>query len=345
MRTVIEIACGGPQRRAEGGRRARRLPGAHRRGQRAAERVRDRRRGPRSLQTRRRSTRSSRPAATRARSPGVPLGVKDLEDCAGLPTTHGSLLYKDDPAKEHDSIHVARLRAAGAVPIGKTAAPEFGTVAFTHTKAWGTTRNPWDTDEDAGRIERRICRRGRGRSHAVVHGERRRRVDPHPGGVHRSRRDEAELRPHPASVPLGLADECVRRAHDHRRRRRPPPRRRGRPRRRRSHDAPSAAACSTSRPSRRSTCPACATGGRRTSASASVDPELAEVTEAAARDLFTVVGQAVQRSEGRPHRAGAGVAGGGRRRAVARARARACGPIAPGTSWVSCAAATTSRRR
>lgn len=81
---------------------------------------------------------------------GVPLGVKDLEDCAGFTTSHGSLLYKNDPPKESDSIHVARLRAAGAVPVGKTAAPEFGTVAFTHSKAWGTTRNPWDTSRTPG---------------------------------------------------------------------------------------------------------------------------------------------------------------------------------------------------
>lgn len=81
---------------------------------------------------------------------GVPFGVKDLEDCAGLPTSHGSLLYKGRPPADADSIHVRRLRAAGAVPIGKTAAPEFGTVAFTSTKAWGTTRNPWNPERTPG---------------------------------------------------------------------------------------------------------------------------------------------------------------------------------------------------
>lgn len=81
---------------------------------------------------------------------GVPIGVKDLEDARGLPTSHGSLLYKDSPPQEADSIHMARLRAAGVVPIGKTAAPEFGTVAFTHTKAYGTTRNPWNLDRTPG---------------------------------------------------------------------------------------------------------------------------------------------------------------------------------------------------
>jgi len=81
---------------------------------------------------------------------GVPIGVKDLEDCAGLPTSHGSLVYKGRGPATADSIHLARLRAAGAVPIGKTAAPEFGTLSFTKTKAWGITRNPWDTSRTPG---------------------------------------------------------------------------------------------------------------------------------------------------------------------------------------------------
>ncbi len=81
---------------------------------------------------------------------GVPFGVKDLEDCEGMPTSHGSLLYKDQAPADHDSIHVARLRAAGAIPVGKTAAPEFGTLQFTRTLAWGTTRNPWDPTRTSG---------------------------------------------------------------------------------------------------------------------------------------------------------------------------------------------------
>jgi aspartyl-tRNA(Asn)/glutamyl-tRNA(Gln) amidotransferase subunit A len=81
---------------------------------------------------------------------GVPIGVKDLEDCAGMPTSQGSLVFVGRGPVDHDSIHVARLRAAGAVPIGKTAAPEFGTLNFTRTKAFGTARNPWDTDRTPG---------------------------------------------------------------------------------------------------------------------------------------------------------------------------------------------------
>ncbi|MGI8492335.1 MAG: amidase, partial [Acidimicrobiales bacterium] len=81
---------------------------------------------------------------------GVPIGVKDLEDCEGMPTSHGSQLYKGRPPARDDSVHVARLRAAGAVPVGKTAAPEFGSLALTSTKAWGTTRNPWDPARTPG---------------------------------------------------------------------------------------------------------------------------------------------------------------------------------------------------
>jgi len=81
---------------------------------------------------------------------GVPFGVKDLEDCAGLPTSHGSLLFQGRPPVAADSVQVARMRAAGAIPLGKTAAPEFGTLNWTRTKAWGTTRNPWDLDRTPG---------------------------------------------------------------------------------------------------------------------------------------------------------------------------------------------------
>jgi aspartyl-tRNA(Asn)/glutamyl-tRNA(Gln) amidotransferase subunit A len=81
---------------------------------------------------------------------GVPFGVKDLEDCAGMPTSYGSLLYKGRPPVKSDSVHVARMRAAGAIPFGKTAAPEFGAAALTDTRAWGTTRNPWNPAHTPG---------------------------------------------------------------------------------------------------------------------------------------------------------------------------------------------------
>ncbi|HZP41655.1 MAG TPA: amidase [Candidatus Binatia bacterium] len=80
---------------------------------------------------------------------GLPFGVKDEEDLAGLPTTRGSRVFKDHvPAR--DSTQVARLRAAGAVPIGKTNMPEFGYTAFTTNRLFGTTRNPWDLTRTPG---------------------------------------------------------------------------------------------------------------------------------------------------------------------------------------------------
>src|SRR5438552_12559289 len=72
---------------------------------------------------------------------GVPLGVKDLEDAHGLVTSHGSLPFRDQVAP-YDSTQVARLRAAGAIVLGKTNAPEFGYTALTKNLVYGTTRSP-----------------------------------------------------------------------------------------------------------------------------------------------------------------------------------------------------------
>src|SRR5918995_472114 len=81
---------------------------------------------------------------------GGPMGGKDLEDCAGMPTTHGSVPFAGRGPVRADSVHLARLRAAGAVPIGKTAAPEFGTLNFTKSKVFGVARNPWDPERTPG---------------------------------------------------------------------------------------------------------------------------------------------------------------------------------------------------
>jgi aspartyl-tRNA(Asn)/glutamyl-tRNA(Gln) amidotransferase subunit A len=81
---------------------------------------------------------------------GVPFGVKDLEDCEGMPTTRGSRWFADGPSKTSDSIHVGRLRRAGAIPIGKTATPEFGAWAYTASPLLGVTRNPWNLGRTPG---------------------------------------------------------------------------------------------------------------------------------------------------------------------------------------------------
>src|SRR5438105_426133 len=80
---------------------------------------------------------------------GVPFGVKDLEDLAGLPTTHGSVPFRNHVARR-DSTQVARLRRAGAIPLGKTNTPEFGYTAFTKNRLFGTTRNPWNPERTPG---------------------------------------------------------------------------------------------------------------------------------------------------------------------------------------------------
>lgn len=81
---------------------------------------------------------------------GVPLGVKDGEDAAGFVTTHGSLPFRDDPPAQQDSIQVSRLRAAGAIVVGKTNLPEFGATAITKNRLFGVTRNPWNLERSPG---------------------------------------------------------------------------------------------------------------------------------------------------------------------------------------------------
>ncbi len=80
---------------------------------------------------------------------GIPLGVKDLEDAEGLKTTHGSLPLRDNVA-DHDSVQVGRLRAAGAIVVGKTNAPEFGYTAITKNLVYGATASPWDLERTPG---------------------------------------------------------------------------------------------------------------------------------------------------------------------------------------------------
>lgn len=80
---------------------------------------------------------------------GIPFGVKDLEDAAGLPTTHGSKPFKDF-VPTADATEVARLKAAGGIVVGKTNAPEFGSTAITRNFVYGVTRSPWDPERTPG---------------------------------------------------------------------------------------------------------------------------------------------------------------------------------------------------
>ncbi len=80
---------------------------------------------------------------------GVPLGVKDLQDAEGLVTSQGSLPFRDKVARR-DATEVARLRAAGAIVVGKTNAPEFGYTAITKNLVYGVTHSPWNLQHTPG---------------------------------------------------------------------------------------------------------------------------------------------------------------------------------------------------
>ena len=80
---------------------------------------------------------------------GVPFGVKDEQDVAGMATTYGSVPFATHVVS-HDSTLVARLRRAGAIPVGKTNLPEFGSTAFTRNRLFGVTRNPWNLERTPG---------------------------------------------------------------------------------------------------------------------------------------------------------------------------------------------------
>jgi len=83
---------------------------------------------------------------------GVPFLVKDLEDAEGLPTSLGSAALgpADLPAAFRDSVQVARLKAAGAIVVGKTNTPELGHSPRTNNLRFGETRNPWDRARSPG---------------------------------------------------------------------------------------------------------------------------------------------------------------------------------------------------
>ena len=80
---------------------------------------------------------------------GLPVGIKDVTPVAGLRTTYGSPVYAEHIATV-DALVVQRLRAAGAVILGKTNCPEFAAGGNTFNDVFGRTRNPWSPDRAAG---------------------------------------------------------------------------------------------------------------------------------------------------------------------------------------------------
>jgi amidase len=80
---------------------------------------------------------------------GMPQAIKDLANVQGLRTSQGSPLMKDFVASE-DGLMAQRMKAAGAIVIGKTNTPEFGLGSHTFNEVFGPTRNAWDPSKSAG---------------------------------------------------------------------------------------------------------------------------------------------------------------------------------------------------
>jgi Asp-tRNA(Asn)/Glu-tRNA(Gln) amidotransferase A subunit family amidase len=80
---------------------------------------------------------------------GIPVTVKDLTNTAGVRTTYGSVAFADHVPNE-DSVGWARIKAAGAILIGKTTTPEFGMLGVTESRLTGITGNPWNPAMTAG---------------------------------------------------------------------------------------------------------------------------------------------------------------------------------------------------
>ena len=80
---------------------------------------------------------------------GMPMGIKDLHATKGIRTTFGSPIYADH-VPDHDTLPVARLKAAGGIIVGKTNTPEFGAGSQTFNEVFGATLNPYDLTRTCG---------------------------------------------------------------------------------------------------------------------------------------------------------------------------------------------------
>lgn len=80
---------------------------------------------------------------------GIPVLIKDLTPTSGVRTTFGSPRFADNVPTE-DALAWARIKAAGAILVGKTTTPDFGELGVTDSTLTGTTNNPWDVTRTAG---------------------------------------------------------------------------------------------------------------------------------------------------------------------------------------------------
>src|SRR5205085_6146554 len=97
----------------------------------------------------RRATRALTGRAALGPLHGIPVSIKDLTPTKGIRTTWGSKIFEDH-VPEHDALIVQRLKAAGAIVVGKTNTPEFGAGGNTFNAVFGATRNPWNPNLTCG---------------------------------------------------------------------------------------------------------------------------------------------------------------------------------------------------
>ena len=143
---------------------------------------------------------------------GVPIAIKDDVDVAGEVTTYGTDAY--GPARTDDAEVVRRLRAAGAVIVGKTAVPEMMLWSFTETLDVRRDAKPVGHRPHTGRQQWRQRRRGRGGPGGDGTGLRRHGVDPDPVDVVRPVRDQAAARPGSAGTARRRVERPVRQRPD-----------------------------------------------------------------------------------------------------------------------------------
>jgi amidase len=96
-----------------------------------------------ALAAARRATAALRRRASLPALHGVPVSIKDLTATKGIRTTWGSKIFEHHVPAE-DALTVARLKASGAIVVGKTNTPEFGAGGNTFNAVFGATRNPWN---------------------------------------------------------------------------------------------------------------------------------------------------------------------------------------------------------
>jgi len=127
---------------------------------------------------------------------GLPVVIKDVTPTAGIRTTYGSPLFREHVPAE-DAEVVRRLKAAGAIVLGKTNTPEFAAGANTFNDVFGVTRNPWNPALSPSGSSGGSAGRGRNRHGAIGAGHGFRLLDPDAGVVLRHRR----IRPTPGLTP------------------------------------------------------------------------------------------------------------------------------------------------